>query len=48
MKILLIIAFIAFITATYPYWSYKSWSERMDENAKHPDFIPFSGKKFYG
>ena len=45
MNTLLIISFLILVTATYPKWSYKKWHERCEENSKHPDFIPFNGKK---
>jgi len=46
MKILLIIGILIFITTTYPKWSYKVWHDRCEENSKHSDFVPFSGKKY--
>ena len=46
MKIILFIILLILVTATYPKWSYKKWYERCEENSKHPDFIPFSGKKY--
>lgn len=46
MKTLLIIGFFILITATYPKWSYKAWYKRLEEDAKQPDFVPFSGKKY--
>jgi flagellar basal body-associated protein FliL len=48
MKIALIIAVVVVLISipTYSKWSYAAWSERCEENAKHPDWTPFCGKNF--
>lgn len=45
---MLIIGVVLLLIAipTYPYWSYRAWYNRCEENSKHPDWKPFCGKNF--
>ena len=45
MTYLLCAVVIGAIVYTYPKWSYTEWGNRMQKNAKHKDFVSFSGKR---
>ena len=45
MNGLLIFCFLVLITITYPKWSYKAYWERCEEDSRHPNFVPFSGRR---